>query len=246
MSTHRLHRASILRALGLAAALLAYSGIAGAGGFYGGNVLSPDRKPYGYSLDMMAQAMAVFDVTGNATSYPATPFQILYLQNLTSVDPKTCDYGTGYKFSGNSRFLVTEGVTYFVPLFTVNDLPAVLGTFPTSKSQAPAYFFGAHAYNATGTKIIVDGRATWVGPRYLGGPVSAEVPAAYLDEFGLTAPEFNLIQLGAFVSPLGIGTHSVRIKGELGNSEEFLNDLGFGCMEEDFTYTVIVLPELRE
>ena len=49
----------------------------------GGNVLPPNASPYGYSLDDMAKALALFDTSGNDLSYyPKTPFQILY------ADPK--------------------------------------------------------------------------------------------------------------------------------------------------------------
>src|SRR5437870_10328743 len=94
----------------------------------GGRVLSAAARPDGYSLEDMAAQLAYFSTSGNNTSnYPATPFQILYVDY--SVDP-----------SSNS-FTVSAGTPFFVPVLNVDDSPPVLGNFPVDNASARSYYF---------------------------------------------------------------------------------------------------------
>lgn len=250
MKAHTVRRSAALRKLFLTAALLASSSMALAGG----DVLSADSSPYGYTLDRMAREMAYFDITANQFGYPATPFQILYVipGHGSGIVTSNCANGqSGFYFTDQEKFYVTEGVTYFVPLWTANDLPPVIGQFPTRKYQAAAYMFGSDI-NAGGSRIIVDGRVTPVGPRYVGSVVGAGgkldalyTPEPYYSAWYPNSPTFHLIQLGVFVAPLARGVHTVRIRGQLGNSQAFYDATGgLWCQEEDITYTVVVLPRL--
>jgi hypothetical protein len=250
MKTHMVRRSVALRMLLQMSALLATSGMALAGG----EVLSPDRSPYGYTLDRLAREMAYMDITANQFGYPATPFQILYVipGHGSGIVTNNCVNGqAGYYFADQEKFYVTEGVAYFVPLWSANDLPPVIGQFPSRKSQAAAYFFGSDL-NAWGARIIVDGHVTQVGPRFVGSVVGAGgtldtlyTPEPYYSAWYPDSPTFHLIQLGVFVAPLARGVHTVRIRGQLGNSQAFYDATGgLWCQEEDITYTVVVLAKL--
>jgi hypothetical protein len=211
----------------------------------GGHVLPASAKPYGYSLDDMAQAMALFQTSGEVSYYPTTPFQILFTgpNSTSSTSNVVCaDRGQGTLFVAENTFPVTVGVTFFVPLFQVDDSPPVLGVFPTQKSQAADYFFGPTQFGGRDTEIIVDGRSTAVGADFLGGPIT-QINPALLDGGGT-----HFMQLGVFLTPLSVGSHTVEIKGELGNSALFYNTLSqyYGsCLREDITYKVNVLPRLE-
>jgi hypothetical protein len=120
----------------------------------------------------------------------------------------------------------------------VNDYPAVLGVFPPDKRGAADYFFGPANYGGRNFKIIVDGKATPIGPQFVSGPVVITgMPLA-------DGSDAHLIQLGAFLLPLQVGKHTVRIQGEIGNSQLYIDAYGSNCMQEEFTYTVKVLPVL--
>jgi hypothetical protein len=225
----------------------------------GGKVLSSDVKPYGYSLDDIARAMALFSSSSNVQHYPTTPFQLLFTDPNTAptTSTVTCpDGGQGTFLVAANTFPVTAGVAFFVPLFFVDDTPPVLGVFPTQKSQAADYFFGATQYGGRDMEIIVDGRSTAVGADFLGGPV--ETPPL-LDALSASFCQQNSIpgcgkagthfmQLGAFIAPMSVGVHTAEIKGQLGNSTLFSNTFApfYGsCLQEDITYKVKVFPRLE-
>jgi hypothetical protein len=192
--------------------------------------------PDGYSLTSMASATALFDTSGNSlTYYPATPFQILYADFTKSafVNVTCTDGSSGFAQFGGNVFVVAYGTPFYVPLFTVDDSPPVLGTFPADSSTAAQYFFGATNYGGRDFSLTVDDESTRIGPAYIAGPVTSASPL--FDGGG-----HHLIALGAFVHPLSPGTHTVTIRGEVASST--LNaTYGFECDREDFTYVVIVL-----
>ena len=202
----------------------------------GGNVLPPDATPHGYSLDNIASVLALFDTSGNNLQfYPKTPFQILF-QDPSKFQSSniTCpNGGQGFLLTGGNTFVVSPGTEYFVPLFTVDDSQPVLGVWPTEKSEAADYFFGAENYGDQNLAIVVDGNTTPVGADFLGGPV--ETPPL-LDGGGT-----HLIQLGVFLKPLRSGTHTVTIQGGVFGSG-VLPTYGFSCEQQDFTYVVKVVP----
>lgn len=209
----------------------------------GGKVLPPNAKPYGYSLDHMAKAMALFSTSGNSMPYyPTTPFQILFAPAQTYTHPTCQDGNPGTLASGTQTFPVIAGEALFVPLFFYDDSPPVVGTWPTDPSMVEDYIFGPTHFGTSGTEIILDGTTTAVGPDFLGGPIKQSKPPL-LDGGGK-----HFIQLGAFLAPMSVGSHTVEIKGQIGNSAEFIAAAGsiFGdCLEEDITYTVKVFPPLR-
>jgi hypothetical protein len=215
----------------------------------GGRVLPASAKPYGYSLDDMAQLMALFDTSGNSMQYyPTTPFQILFLPGFASVfSTSTCSDGKpGSITTGAQTFPVIAGTALFVPLFFFDDSPPVVGTWPTEKSMFASYIFGPADFNAQGMEIIVDGRVRALGAEFLGGPALQTSPPL-LDGGGS-----HLVQLGVFLTPLSVGTHTVTIKGEAGDSAAFTQAiLSAGstigdCLKQDITYTVKVFPPFEE
>lgn len=240
----------------------------------GGAVLPPDATPFGYSLDAMAKAMALFQTSSQLADYPATPFQILYCCSTEQFSNPTCqDGGIGIREVAANSFSVSAGTAFYVPLFNFDDTPPFLGVFP-DKSTVEDYIFDPNQYGATGTEIIVDGKTTAIGPEFLGGPVQGPpfAPAGWIDGVFLnagprlldalppsicaTVPPIancgaagaNFIQLGPFLTPMSIGHHTVEIKGQVGNSTLFVEALGpfYGhCLQEDITYIVNVLAPLQ-
>jgi hypothetical protein len=185
----------------------------------------------------MARLMGQFTTSGNDLKYyPKTPFQILYT-SATSGPPAMSipcpNGGTGFLDSGSNTFIVPAGTQFFLPLFGVDDSPPVLGTFPASEDAAGAYFFGPQQYGGRDFIIIVDGRVTPVGAEFLAGPVKTP---PLLDGGGT-----HFIQLGAFLTPLSLGLHTITIQGEIAGSG-VLPTYGFGCLEEGFSYFVEVIP----
>jgi hypothetical protein len=203
---------------------------------HGGTVMPAQAKPRGYSLDTMAKALALFDTSGNQMQfYPKTPFQILFQDpNKTQFQSVTCpNGGPGFLVIGVNSFAVRSGTPYFVPLFSVDDSPPVLGAFPTEESQIEDYFFSPDEYGGRGFAIIVDGKQTSVGPEYLAGPIEQTSPP--LQDGGGT----HLIQLGVFLTPLTPGAHTVTIVGQVASSALF-STYGFNCLQQDDTYAVKV------
>lgn len=203
---------------------------------YGGTVMPPQATPRGYSLDAMAKALALFDTSGNnMLFYPKTPFQILFQDpNKTQFQNVTCpNGGPGFLVIGVNSFAVRSGTPYFVPLFSVDDSPPVLGTFPTEKSQIADYFFSPDEYGGRGFAIVVDGKKTAIGPEFLAGPIEQTNPP--LQDGGGT----HLIQLGVFLTPLTPGVHTVTIVGQVAGSALF-STYGFNCLQQNDTYVVKV------
>jgi hypothetical protein len=177
----------------------------------GGEVLPATATPLGYSLQDMAAALAYFDTSGNDPDYyPDTPFQILAI-------------------SDTNTFAVKPGTPFFVPVAFIDDSPPVLGEFPDDEADIADYVFGRDQLGAHGLQIEVDGRVTTLGPRYA---VGVHAPGL-LDGGGS-----NLIQIGAFLTPLPKGTHTVTIRGVLDG--DVILDVFGGPYAFEVTYTVIV------
>jgi hypothetical protein len=178
-------------------------------------ILPAQSRPRGTSIDDMTLAIAKFQDTGNNLSfYPNTPFQILFVQDFNT--------GTG-------TFTVRPGTFFFIPLFSFNDSPPIIGDFPTNSSQVREYIFGATQIGAEDIEIEVDGQVTDLGPSYLSSLINTP---------GLPNGGSHTILLGAFLTPLPKGTHTVKIR------ETFAGDVivaffGTTLFFED-VYTVIV------
>lgn len=210
---------------------LALVGVAATpGGAAGGQVLPPTAEPHGYSLTDMTKALALFTTSVNDPKYyPRTPFQILYVQQS---DAPKAD-GRGTLFTGRGNFTVKSGTQFFVPLWNADDSPPVVGSFPKTPAGAKAYFFDPKQVGARDFQIIVDGTVTPIDSRYVAGPVTTP---PLLDGGGT-----HMITLGAFLSPLTPGSHTVIIRGGIfGEPVQTIYCTAF--LKEDETYTVNVVP----
>ena len=202
----------------------------GAGASSQGGVLPGGTAPRGWDLERMTAAAASFDFSNNDPSnYPTTPFQLLYYAPRTLT--VTSENG-GVVFSGTNSFHVGAGTPFFVPMFSVDDSPPVIGTFPTSRAQAVTYFFDPSQIGGQGFEITVDGKTTQLGSSFLAGPVTT----APLPDGGT-----HLITLGAFLSPLAPGTHTVSISGGIFGAL-LPTYVGIAFDRETFTYSVDVSP----
>src|SRR5262249_60269754 len=112
--------------------------------------------------------------------------------------------------------------------------PAIVGTFPTTQQAVADYMF-SHDQNGFGNlQIVVDGQATAIGPAYVGGLVTTQP----LPDGGGT----HIITVGAFLTPLAPGVHTVTISGGIGSGVAFQQATGLAFQQEVFTYTVTVQP----
>jgi hypothetical protein len=204
----------------------------------GGNVLPPNANPHGYSLDDMTLKMALFQTSGNqAQYYPQTPFQILHTDPDTppTISNIVCpDSGEGILVTNHNAFVVRSGTPFFVPLWSVDDSPPVIPPFPVQPSMGGYYFFDPQGVGGRDFEVIVDGQSVKLGPAYVGGPI--------------TAPLLNggshMVLLGAFLSLMSPGTHSVTIKGKVAGAG-ILQYYGMHCIGEDIQYLVRVEPGPR-
>jgi hypothetical protein len=207
-------------------------------------------QPLGYSLTDMTRLLAVFTTSGNTTDVPDTPFQILYADpEVTDVRMvrtdlvTTCDspappcglFFTQPADEFANSFTVPAGTRFFVPVDNANDLPPVVGTFPTNNREARAYLFDPEGVGGKDFAVIIDGVSTPLGPAYVAGPVAAP-PSPFGD--------FQMVTIGAFLTPMTPGQHTVRITGGYygpGINEAY-EPVGFplGFIAEDFTYQVTV------
>jgi hypothetical protein len=192
------------------------------------NVLPPGAQPHGTSRTQMAQALAPFTFSGNDSALlPETPFQVLY------GDPATIAFtpdGSGVVESGSNAFTVQPGMSFFVPVFNVDDSPPVIGTFPTTTAGAQRYLFDPAQLGGRDFQIVIDGTTTPLGPSYVAGPVTT----APLPDGGGT----HAITLGAFLSPLTPGTHTVTIGGGIFGA--LVPTIGVDFLRISFTYQITV------
>src|SRR4029078_12270150 len=93
--------------------------------------------------------------------------------------------------------------SFFAPVIGVTDGPPVLGNYPTNAGQTPAYLFSPQQLGIEQAEIEVDGQVTEIGPEYSAGPVSTP---------GLADTGSHFVQLGAFLTPLNKGTHTVKVR----------------------------------
>ncbi len=219
-------RTAVTLALALLFGVVTASPSAAKGG--GGRALPPNARPHGYSLSEMGRETAVFSLSNNDPALlPDTPFQVLY------VDPATVGFvpdDGGLLATGTNTFTVEVGTPFYVPLFSVNTLPPVLGVFPTTRAEAISYFFDQSQIGGKGFEVIVDGKSTPVGAAYLTGPVTTV----------FEGEDVQVITLGVFLHPLPPGTHTVTIRGGV-FGDLIAETYGIQFLREDFTYTVNVV-----
>ena len=201
----------------------------------GGNVMPATAKPHGYSLDDMTVKMAPFQTSGNNMAfYPKTPFQILYMAAFNPPVSFSCpdNKGVGILFQGTNSFMVTSGTPFFVPLWAADDSPPVLPPFPIHASMAGDYFFDPALVGARDTVVIVDGQTTTLDKDYVGYAYFADA---------LPNSAHGIVLLGAFLTPMSVGTHTVTIKGTIAG-DGVLTYWGAPCYAEDYSYLVKVVP----
>jgi hypothetical protein len=218
----------------LFAAIIAAPGLAPRAAYAdgGGNVEPPKAKPHGYSLTDMASAIALFSTSGNNSQYyPDTPFQILFEDPTTIV---VTHEGGGLLVTASNSFTVHAGTPFFVPIVYLDDSPPVWGTFPTEPCEAPEYAFGHAQIGLTNLEIIVDGKGTCIGPAYTAGPV---LTPPLLDGGGT-----HFISIGAFLTPLSVGTHTVRFNATFAG-DAFVAGTGLSFETAEFTYQVNVVSK---
>ncbi len=128
-------------------------------------VLPPGECPHGFSLADMAAAIAPFTMSGNdPTEYPDTPFQILH---VASFDLQMIAGGT--LATGTQLFTVPAGTQFYLPIFSVTDVPPVVGVFPATAAEAVPYFFDPAHHGGRDFEVVVDGTPTAIGSEYLAG-----------------------------------------------------------------------------
>ena len=188
-----------------------------------GSVLAPDACPHGFSLTAMANAVALFTVSGNDPDlYPDTPFQILYVEDM---DVEVATEGT--QFKGENSFRAAEGTHFFVPIFGANDKPPVFAPFPTTPAEAAPYLADPEHWGGSFT-VDVDGTITAIGPEYVAGPIP--LPG----EEG-----FQWTTFAIFLGPLSPGTHTVTIRGSVSGRGVMVN-FGVASFRQTLAYTIDV------
>jgi hypothetical protein len=197
----------------------------------GGQVLPAAARSHGLSLTDMAGATALFNTSGNDLSqYPRTPFQILYVDRATQTFSPV---DGGLVVTGTNQFTVAAGTPFYVPVAFIDDSPPILGTFPTGPSAVANYVFAQDQVGTKDLRVIVDGRVTPIGSAYAAGPVQTP---PLLDGGGS-----HIITVGAFLTPLSPGTHTVAIAGEFSGAL-FQQATGLNFEQFHLTYTVTVMP----
>jgi hypothetical protein len=161
-------------------------------------------------LDTAATLLAKFSDGSNDPRFlPSTPFQVIY-------------------DNGSDVFNLKTGTRLFVPILYINDSPPVIGTYPSDKSGLAFYYFDPTQIGIEGAQIEVDGNVTDIGPDYIGAVFDVALPNG----------GSNCTELGAFLTPLAKGTHTITIRMAV-RGEEFVNVYGSPITFE-LTYTVNV------
>ena len=196
----------------------------------GGQVMPPSARPHGFSLTEMARLTAPFTTSSNdPVFYPATPFQILYYKTQMCGPPLP----DTVVCTGDNSFSVRPGTMFYVPIFNADDSRPVFGDFPeppTTSSQVVFYWSDPSQLGfLKETAITVDGQTTPIPTAYLVGPIMAQLE----DGTGT-----HIITLGAFLTPLSTGKHTVTIQAKA-TGNPIMEFFG-GLFEEMFTYTVTV------
>lgn len=175
----------------------------------GGNVLPAQAQAKGYSLLRLARVTAAYNVTDHSGPAPNIPFQMLVWK------------------ADSTTFEVRPGTMLYVPILYNSDSPPVVGNFPdpTDRAALLYYWYSQQEFGIVYTTITVDGDVTSLGPDYLMG-------LKFATPLPDTATQYMTV--GAVLSPLGKGTHTVEISA-LATGAALGGEWGFSL-----AYTVIV------
>jgi hypothetical protein len=174
-------------------------------------LLAPDQTVGGHTLEQAARLTAAYNVSLDPARYPpGLPYQVLN--------------------ASHRSFTVPAGTFFYAPIAYPDDSPPIIGAFPTSASEAAAYFFGRAQLGGHDCFIEIDGIRYALGPEYLSGPVTTDP----LPDGGGT----RYLTLAAFMQPLSRGEHTVSI-GSSFNGDAVLAVFG-GPLTAVATYSVIV------
>jgi hypothetical protein len=187
----------------------------------GGNILPADAQVEGFTLAEAAKATAVFSVgprtpeslAQNVSEQFRRTFQVLYTPN-----------------NGQSQntFHVQQGRMFYMPLFSIDDSPPILGKFPDVRDhdQVVFYVFSPKQLGAVYLRVMVDGKVTNLGPDYVVGVKTKPLP-----DGGGT----HYITAGVFLTALAPGRHTVKLHPRLTGAA-----LGGGIFDVRITYNIIV------
>jgi hypothetical protein len=115
-------------------------------------------------------------------------------------------------------------------VFFIDDSPPVVGDWPEDKDDAADYIFGRDQLGGHDLEVEVDGNVTSLDESgYIGGPVPTPDSPDRSD---------HMIQIGAFLTPLAKGAHSVTIRGVF-DGDAALEAFG-GPFAAEVVWTVIV------
>ncbi len=171
-----------------------------------GRVLSASATPYGISLAQMVKLTAAFQTSGRDLRYfPHTPLKILFVQNQ---DVKVIPVGKGFEIVGQRSFSFSRGSVLWVPMSYGDDSPPVIGTFPTTHTQALHYWFDKSGLGASRAQIVIDGAARSLDHDYLTGPVTTD---QLKDCGGDVACGRHLVVESAFLAGLPAGKHTIEV-----------------------------------
>jgi len=157
----------------------------------GGNVLPPNARPHGYSLEAAAAATAYFNAGPRTpdTLPEDFPFQILYLTPDNS-----------------NTFSVKAGTMFYVPVVVSTDTDRALWPYPdvTDPVAVANYYFDPAQLGAEFIRIVVDEtNVSELGPQYAAGAVTPGLP--------LPIGGDNYTVVAGFLTPLSKGVHTVTI-----------------------------------
>jgi hypothetical protein len=154
-----------------------------------GQVLSPEARPFGYSLADMARLTADFNIGDRSGPQPNSPFQVLYENGVT----------------GATDFSVAPGTYLYVPLLYNDNAPPLIGHFPANvenRSKVLRYWYSQSEFGVTAMQVTIDGKVQSLGAGHVSGVA-----------FNRALPDgaTQYLTAAAFVSPLSRGAHVVEI-----------------------------------
>src|SRR5262249_59041628 len=133
--------------------------------------------------------------------------------------------------AATNKSTVKPGHPYNAPLAYVDASPPINRTFPTTPQAVADYMFSHDQSGLGDLRIVVDGHATSIGAAYTSGLVHTPP----LPDGGGS----HIITVGAFLTPLSPGVHTVTISGEFsGVAFQQATGLAFEQFAAPYTVTV--------